>query len=636
MARSISVRRRSRSGLRSITAASQRITQPSKAFSASIVGGAPGTDAWQELAWEYVRRVGELSYYVNWRSAAAGRCRLVASDVDPITRIPTGSTENAAVAEIVRDIGGDAAGQSAMVARMTALLTVPGEGYFAMLVRDPARERTAAQTETTPGTNGVPEAGVEQWFTVSRDEIRKGTARPDAIEIILPDGVVHTFDPETEMLFRTWNPDLRKASEPTSPIRANLDTLNEIVRTTATIENASKSRLLGNGVMFVPQEMSLPSQTAPVAEPITGGSPTIPPVSAPAAQQLQDLLYEIATTSLKDQNSMAAYLPVIASAPGEWIKNVSHLTFDSKISEMALLTREKSMQRLARGLDVSPERLLGLGGSNHWSAWQIDDSDLKVHIAPPVEVICAALTNAVLREALEELGLDPDLYVIWYDATELVQDPDRADDAKDAYDRGAITAEALRRYNGFSEKDAYALDTQEGWEQLARDRAAQDVSVIPKLAALLGAPAASVTDDVPALEKSPAQRDTDEDEYVPVEGEPPPEEEPTPKPPPRKLSADESRTTTTALARICVGRALELAAKRRRTRANHAAYQGLSNLHNVHSRLPSMTRDDALAAIEGWDSTLDDDTLDACGVAPDTFRHTVVETTVKALTHQGT
>ncbi len=512
--------------MRSITAASQRITQPAKAFSASIMGTSPGTEAWQELAWQYVSRVGELSYYVNWRAAAASRCRLVASDVDPITRIPTGTTENAVVAEIVRDIGGDASRQASMVARMTALLTIPGEGYFAMLIRDPSRERTATKEETVPGTNGVPEAGVEQWFTVSRDEIRKGTAQADAIEIVLPDGIIHTFDPNTEMLFRTWNPDLRKASEPTSPVRANLDTLNEIVRTTQTIENASKSRLLGNGVLFVPQEMSLPSSVSPAAEAIPGSPPTAtPPTMEGSAQQLQDLLYEVATTAFKDQNSMAAYLPVIASAPGEWIKNVSHVSFDSKISEMALLTREKSMQRLARGLDVSPERLLGLGGSNHWSAWQIDDNDMKVHIAPPVEVICAALTDAVLREALVELGLDPEAYVIWYDASDLVQDPDRADDAKDAYDRGAITAESLRRYTGFNESDGYDLESQQGWEELARDRAAQDVSLIADLAPLLGLP----TDIAPSeVEPSAAQVDTANDEYRPVEGEPPPEEEPEP------------------------------------------------------------------------------------------------------------
>jgi hypothetical protein len=50
--------------------------------------------------------------------------------------------------------------------------------------------------------------------------------------------------------------------------------------------------------------------------------------------------------------------------------------------------------------------------------------------------------------------VDWDKYAIAYDASAIIQHPDRAKDAKDAYDRGAINWEALRDATGFDDEDA--------------------------------------------------------------------------------------------------------------------------------------------------------------------------------------
>lgn len=57
--------------------------------------GSSGSN-WQEQAWEFLDKVGELRYYVGWRSASVARCQLIGSDLDPDTGRPTGYTENAA------------------------------------------------------------------------------------------------------------------------------------------------------------------------------------------------------------------------------------------------------------------------------------------------------------------------------------------------------------------------------------------------------------------------------------------------------------------------------------------------------------------------------------------------------------
>src|SRR5699024_3660835 len=154
---------------------------------------------------------------------------------------------------------------------------------------------------------------------------------------------------------------------------ASLAALNEIAVTTQRIENAAKSRAVGNGVLFLPEEMSLPG-----VRPTASGEDAPAPQNA-TASDLQDLIFDVATTAINDSESMAAYVPVMAQVPGEWADKIKHVTWDSEVSSTALTTRDSAIRRLAMSLNTSPERLLGLGSnSNHWSAWVIDETDVKV------------------------------------------------------------------------------------------------------------------------------------------------------------------------------------------------------------------------------------------------------------------
>jgi hypothetical protein len=585
-----------------LTAAGQKITDPSKTFKSSI--GSSGSD-WQEQAWTFLDKVGELRYYVGWRAASVARCQLVGSDLDPDTGRPTGYTENPTVQRIVRDIAGGVTGQSQILKRLTTGLTVPGEGFVAMIVRDSESHDT--YSDGSPLSVEDQEQGeFQEWIVLSRDEIKASGS--DGLEFTLEDDSKHLFDEERDLLFRVWNPHPRKASEADSPVRAAEDTLMEIVRTTKSIDNAAKSRLVGNGIVFVPQEMSLPNQSAPGASPMPGDAPGMDyGVQNESAQQLQDLLYHVGTTAYKDQDSMAAFMPLIASVPGDWTDKVKHVTFDSQIAETSLKTREAAIRRLAMSLDVAPERLLGLGSnSNHWSAWAIAEDDVKVHVVPVLETIVAELTKYILRPLLEKEGIDPNQYVIWYDTTPLTQDPDKKAEAKDAHDRGGLTTKALRKYSGFDDSDGYDLTTAEGWQELARDKAAADVSLIPALAPLLGGVANQIT--------PPAQQPAINAPTAPAapESETLPESEPVTQPD----STDEPDTVTSAAVLAFVetftARALELANKRRRNRANAAQFRGVP-MHLAHRNLPAVPATDVPKLIEGWDTSVPWDKVERLG-----------------------
>lgn len=559
---------------RSLVAASQPITEPSAAFKKSAFSSDTGSK-WQDDAWDFLS-VGELAYYVQWRSASASRVRLVASDLDEETGLPTGGTENKRVQEIVRAIARGPLGQSQLIKRATECLTVPGETWIVMLVRKEG----------------------EVWLALTRDEVK---VKNRQTEIELPSGDKHIFRKGTDIMFRVWNPDPKRAKLATSPVKGALTPLREIVRTTKTIDNASKSRLIGNGVVFVPQEMSLPAPDAPRPE----GTAAIAPAQA-NVQQLQDMIADIAQTAYGDEDSLASLVPIIAGVPGDRIKDVKHLRFDNNVTEVALKTRTDAIKRLAMSLDVNPERLLGMSEGNHWSAWLINDDDVRLHIVPPVETLCQALTENVLRFMLESEGIDPDQYVVWYDPAALTVDPDQSDEGTAAYDRGVITAEAYRGYLGLGEDAAYDLATEKGIAQWAFDRISANPELITTYAPLLGSlvpAAAELQPAAPAIE--PAQQPVDAEE-------PGADSTPGSEPDTEGESQQKAALTPTELAvsRVMVNRALELAGKRARTRADHDRLRDVP-MHETYKYMPPVNAADVIQLTRGWDDSLDNATLEA-------------------------
>lgn len=580
---------------RALVAASQPIDNPARAFRKAM-GTSPRED-WQEDAWKAYDAVGELRYYVGWRASSASRVRLVASALDPNTGLPTGGideddTAGQRVQEIVSTIAGGPLGQAQLLRRVVEQLSVPGETWVCILF-------TASAQVDANGTI------VPEWLAVTPQEV-KASERKTLIE--LPNGEKHEYQDGLDGMFRVWNPRARRAKEPDSPVRANLDSLREIVRTTKTISNASKSRLIGNGVVFVPQEMSLPSLNAPIAAD-KPGIPAPPILGSPAVQQLQELLFQVAQTAYDDEDSMAALIPMFASAPGELIKNVTHLKFDNQVTEVAIKTRNDAIARLAMGLDVSPERLLGLGSnSNHWSAWQIGDEDVRLHILPPVELLCQAITDQVLRTVLIREGIDPSKYVVWHDASQLTIDPDKTDEAKFAFEQGTITGEALVAMLGLADDAAYDFSSMEGWAAWARDRVGQNPALIDKLAVLIPE-LATVEFPVTAVPALPPGQDQADNEDPTAKGEPDTEDQTDNTTDDDNANGSRSlNATELAMVETLVFRALELAGKRRRTRSMSEHLRSLPP-RDLHRHLEPVRAEQVDDLIAGWDEVLNEPTV---------------------------
>lgn len=594
---------------RSLTAASQPVLDPQKHFK-SALGGVGSRVDWQLRAWDYFDGVGEFQYWVNWRAQSCSRVRLVASEVDPETGLPTGgidpdNAEGQFVNDIVHAIAGGPLGQAELIRRAVECMSVTGEVWICILVRDEG----------------------EMWVAVTKEEVKRDSY---GTKIELPDGTDHRFQSPRDSMIRVWKPHARKAREATSPVRAAEDSLREIVDTTKTIRSAAKSRLIGNGIIFVPHEMSLPTSSAPVAS-NKPGAPLAPLHGQPAVKQLTDMLYQQAQVAIEDPDSAAAHIPIIAGVPGEQTKNIHHLKIDTEVTEVAIKTRTEAIVRLAQALDVSPERLLGLGKeSNHWSAWQIGDEDVQLHVNPPMELLCGALTREVLRILLEKNGIDVTRYVVWYDSSKLTADPDKTDESQSAFDGGAIRADAYRRYQGLADDDGYDLSTLEGAQIWARDAVTKDPNLLsnPAMQMLLGGELESIEWPAPPQALPPGEDDPDaedDDTGGSREQEPDTEDAVT-----ASLAASGGRDVELAIVEFMVNRCLELAGKRMRTRADFSRLASVP-MHQTHRYMDPIAPADVERYIRGWDSILPA-TASRLGISIDRVRAVVAERARRELT----
>lgn len=611
---------------RALTAASQPV-EPGKPSPRTNVGNIGRSD-WQTEAWDMLDIVGELGYVVAWIAASCSRVQLIASEIDPNTGLPTGgmaedangnlNAEQQRVATIVRSIAGGPQGQSQMQKRVAECLYVPGEHWLAILDRG------------NKFPDGTP---MLDWFVVTRDEWRKRTTGnvSGEVEVDLPDGTKHIVVGGRDRFIRVWNPRPRKAKEPHSLVRSALDPLREIVRTTKKIKVADKSRLIGNGVVFLPAEMSLPAATAPIADNQPGAPiPVVQGVGA--ADQLANLIYQQAVAAVEDEDSQSAVVPLLATVPGEHLGKIFHLKIGDEVTEIEIKKRNDAIARLAMSLNISPERLLGLSKGNHWSAWAIGDEDVQTHIKPIIETLVAAINREVIRVVLEREGIDPAKYCLWYDASGLTADPDLTDEANKARELGALRNEVYLRMLGLPEDGGHDLTTLEGAQAWAREAIIQDPTLITTLAPLLDGELAEIEWPTPQPALPPGEADPDaEDDTT---GGPPATENNDPEEASVTAAAIPSRAEFILAERLLTSRALELAGKRRFSisdRDQKARLRGIAP-HDYHRVMGPVSAAEVPKLISGWDNALADHAIEMLGIDTDTLRAAVRAKVVAQLT----
>ena len=380
----------------------------------------PSVRAWQTEAWTMYDSVGELRAGANWIGNAMSRIKLVIKQKTPngVATLDDGPAVDALDAFFDGE-----SGQSQMLATLGIHLTVPGESY---IIGEPT------------------EKGPDTWIVASTEEVSNPPSS-DIWTINRGDGKRNLAT--DSLIMRVWRPHPRQWIEADSSVRAVLPILRELITLTKHVAASADSRLAGAGLLILPQEMTFASP------------PTDDEIPAdPRSDPFFDALVEAMTVPIQNRESAAAVVPLVVRAPGEYVGSVQHITFSTPFDAQAQSLREEGIKRVALGMDLPPEIMLGTGSANHWSAWQIDESALKIHIEPACELICDALTRKWLWPVLESTGnVDYDTVVGW-DTSDLRIRPNHATEAIELYDRGQLSPDALRRETGFDESDAPTIE----------------------------------------------------------------------------------------------------------------------------------------------------------------------------------
>lgn len=400
---------------------------------------------WQARSFSYYDQLGEIKYASQFYSRMLSPLKLYAAEKDDDGDwVETKNQDAIDALDRIQDPGG---GRTALLGAYGRLMFLTGECYL-FVTRDP-------------------ETGEENWEMLSTDELRiqGGTyIRYKAPSLIAEEfreaqeeedqeGAWVAVDDDTAVAYRLWKRHPRWSMLADSTMQGVLDLCEELILLTKAVRARARSRLAGSGILFIDERIS----PAPL-EPVPDEDPDEDPF-------ISELTYAM-TQPIVDEGASSQIVPLIVRVPnpGENGK-VADLAYHLQITDPTQLypetgLRTECIHRIAIGLDMPPEILLGLQDSNHWTAWQIDEQTWKGHGQPIAQQLCDDLTSSYFRPFLRDvMGFaDAEDYAIAYDPSAIINHPDRTQDAKDLYAARIIGKAAVREAAGFDEEDAMTDD----------------------------------------------------------------------------------------------------------------------------------------------------------------------------------
>jgi len=268
-------------------------------------------------------------------------------------------------------------------------------------------------------------------------------------------GVTAIVLPADAVIIRVWRRDAEWGDLSDSNLRACLTECEELGILSASIKAQGMSRIPAN-ILYVADEIkpfvtTVGGNSEP--ETVEGGEPQLHPF-------LKDMI-EHMTTPVRDPSSVSSTVPFLMTGPGE-VNGVSarDMIFMVEVGrplDPQVVERCRYLiERIANTVDLPSERLTGMGGANHWTAWQIDEETYRLYVAPTVDVMVSALTRKYLRSRLILSGVpreEANRYTYIADPGDLVAKPNRAENARIAHEALAINDQALRDALGFGDED---------------------------------------------------------------------------------------------------------------------------------------------------------------------------------------
>lgn len=518
---------------------------------------------WQREAWRHYDICGELRFAANRHAAALSQCRIYVAKVDD-KGAPGAEVTDVNLQGLAETLFGGPAAKVEALRTIGIDFYVGGEAYI------------VAEGATNPKS--------DTWYVVTANQIKKRGSEYEVKRPQVNGGGKATLRPKRDLLLRTWTPHPRDGDLADSPTRSVLPNLREIERLTQLTFSQIDSRLISAGLMLFPAGTSFPK---PNGEPGT-------------LNDLMSMVLEVARAQLTGAGTAAGVVPIFAEVPADATQKPEHLRFDTPIQGELAAKIEQAIRRLALGLDLDPNELLGQGSANHWGAWQIEESGIKLFIQPVMGRVCDALTQGYLYPALQALKVDdPEQYTLWYDTSPLTVRPNRFEDAVQLYDKGLVDGDEVRKSGNFSDESKpkdNELAIQRAWAAIQLDPTLLQQQAYAKLVGLPVSeppqpPAPPGMDGGGALPSGPDGRDAAIQEQLGIPATPSGGSSP----------AQKALTASAALlpaAEQAVLRALELAGGRMLDRKSRGQYADVPK-HQLHTRIRPTDRDHARRLLDG-------------------------------------
>lgn len=387
------------------------------------------TAEWQREAWAMMWQVPELRYAMNLY--ANGMSRLI---LKPAKELPNGTrieltdireedlTDNDRIALKAHRDFFRSQSQAQMLKQFGAAQFTAGES---VLVGLPERRRGKNLT------------GYE-WRVYSKRDVRYDENNADLVFIC-----DEPYNVNSIMPVRQWTPDPEFYKLATSPVRGCLPVLRLMVGLAMYVSAQIDSRLAGAGILLLPNSMTALGASAPEDN----------DVEDPAVAELINAML----TAIRDRDSAASLVPVIMTGPDDSLPLIRHLTFASELDNTAGEQLDRLIRRLALGLDMNAETLLGGSDSSHWAQYWSDEGNVRNQLIPCAELFTQSMDRDYFQPVLEELGLteeEASEYVTNIDSSELVYRPNNFEESLQMWKVGLLTDAALLNSGGYDLSDA--------------------------------------------------------------------------------------------------------------------------------------------------------------------------------------
>lgn len=399
---------------RAVTGAVARVTMTGASWRSYRFGDR----AWQADAWRLYDITGQLRFVANWIGNSVSRCRMYVAEIGDDGEL-LGEVTDPEIAALANGPLGTGDSKAEALRLLGIDLYVPGEAYIV-------------------AEAGGAEDGSDLWWVVTSRQIKRVGDTITVMRSPNYGGGLFTYREGVDLILRCWTPHPADTYEPDSPARSAIPDLREIEALRKRSFAELDSRLSGAGILAIPENMELPR----------GDDDPI------GSNGFSALLMRTMATSLKDRSSADAMVPIIVTGAADDVKEIRHITFWSELSAQIGEMRTQAIGSLAQSLDIPPEVLLGLGGTNHWAAWAISDEAVTTQIKPILSRIAAAFTVGYLGPAVEQRGKDPSRFIYQFDTAPLTTRPNRTADALQLHDRFLISDDAARDAGAWGPGDA--------------------------------------------------------------------------------------------------------------------------------------------------------------------------------------